>query len=34
MGAAKVQKVGSGSQVPSLEELRLLLRTFQVELDF
>jgi sugar/nucleoside kinase (ribokinase family) len=34
MGAAKVQKVGSGSQVPSPDELRLLLRTFQVELDF
>jgi sugar/nucleoside kinase (ribokinase family) len=34
MGAAKVQKVGSGSQVPSADELRLLLRAFQVELDF
>jgi sugar/nucleoside kinase (ribokinase family) len=34
MGAAKVQKIGSGSQVPSAEELRLLLRDFQVELDF
>ena len=34
MGAAKVQKVGSGSQVPSSEELRLLLRDFQIEIDF
>lgn len=33
MGAAKVQKVGSGSQVPSIEELRALLRDFQVEFD-
>jgi len=34
MGAAKVQKIGSGSQVPSAEELRLLLRDFQIEINF
>jgi hypothetical protein len=34
MGAAKVQKIGSGSQVPSAEEVRAVLEKFEIKLDF
>lgn len=34
MGAAKVQKFGSGRQVPTAEELRKVLRDYDVEVDF
>lgn len=34
MGAAKVQKVGSGTQVPTAEEIRGVLKRFDVGLDF
>jgi sugar/nucleoside kinase (ribokinase family) len=33
-GAAKVQKVGSGRQVPTAEEVRQVLRAFQIDIDF
>jgi len=33
MGAAKVQKIGSGSQVPHLEEVRAVLEKFGIEMD-
>jgi hypothetical protein len=32
MGAAKVQKVGSGSNVPTAAEVQQILRTFAVDL--
>lgn len=34
MGAAKVQKIGSGSQVPSAEEVRAVLEKYEIKLDF
>ena len=34
MGAAKVQKFGSGRQVPTVDELRKVLRDFAVDVDF
>lgn len=33
MGAAKVQKVGSGSQVPTMDELRQVLNEFNIRID-
>lgn len=34
MGAAKVQKFGSGRQVPTVDELRQVLHQFAVDVDF
>ena len=34
MGAAKVQKFGSGRQVPTVDELRKVLRDFDVDVEF
>ncbi|WP_299027587.1 PfkB family carbohydrate kinase [uncultured Thermanaerothrix sp.] len=33
-GAAKVQKIGSGRQVPTADEIRQVLRTFRIDIDF
>lgn len=33
-GAAKVQKIGSGRQVPTADEVRRVLRDFRVDIDF
>jgi ribokinase len=34
MGAAKVQKFGSGRQVPTADELRKVLRDFDIDVDY
>jgi sugar/nucleoside kinase (ribokinase family) len=34
MGAAKVKKIGSGTQVPTADDVREVLKTFQVEILF
>jgi len=34
VGAAKVQKIGSGTQVPTADEVRAVLKKYGVPLDF